>query len=162
MDIKRFKDIGKQEFMRRAIEIASDSIDNGGGPFGCVVVKNGKIIGEGVNNVTKNNDPTAHAEINAIREACKNLNNFQLLNCEIYSTCEPCPMCFGAIYWARPSRVYYGSNKIDAERANFDDNFIYQEINKTPETRRIPMEQLLKEESKFLFDKWLNIDKIQY
>ena len=165
MQVKRFDDIGngKEQFMMRAIELAIANIENGGGPFGCVVVKNGEVVGEGVNRVTYNNDPTAHAEVMAIRDACKNLNDFQLNGCEIYTSCEPCPMCFGAIYWARPAKLYYGANKVDAAKANFDDYFIYKEIDKQPGQRSIPMEQLLGDRAKEVFDMWLGIDKkIQY
>jgi tRNA(Arg) A34 adenosine deaminase TadA len=126
--------------MSEAIAIAQENIKNGGGPFGAVIVKNGKIIGRGCNRVTANNDPTAHAEIMAIRDACQQQNTFSLENCEIYSSCEPCPMCLSAIYWARLSKIYYGTNKKDAAQIGFDDEFIYQELNLPIEKRKIPTE----------------------
>ncbi|HEY9885779.1 MAG TPA: nucleoside deaminase, partial [Vampirovibrionales bacterium] len=118
----------KNRFIKKAIEIANQNIENGGGPFGALVVKDGQVIAEGRNKVTNNNDPTAHAEVIAIRNACKVLNTFQLTGCEIYSSCEPCPMCFAAIYWARPKAVYYAATKYDAAQAGFDDEFIYKEL----------------------------------
>jgi guanine deaminase len=142
------------EFMRRAIALALENIRAGGGPFGCVVVKDGRIIAEGANRVTATNDPTAHAEVVAIREACRALNNFQLENCELYTTCEPCPMCIGAIYWARPSRVFYAGIAADAADAGFDDTFIYDELRKPHAARRIPMIQLLRDESLQIFSAW--------
>jgi tRNA(Arg) A34 adenosine deaminase TadA len=142
------------EFMRRAIALALGNIRAGGGPFGCVVVKDGHIIAEGANRVTATNDPTAHAEVVAIREACRALNNFQLEGCELYTTCEPCPMCIGAIYWARPSRVFYAGIAADAADAGFDDTFIYDELRKPHAARRIPMIQLLRDESLQIFSAW--------
>ncbi len=116
-------------FMREAIRLSMENVQSGnGGPFGAVIVKNGKIIAIGVNKVTKSNDPTAHAEINAIRNACKTLDSFQLDECEIYCSCEPCPMCLGVIYWARPKAIYFANTKKDAAEINFDDNFIYDEV----------------------------------
>lgn len=149
--------------MMRAIELARSNIKNlYGGPFGAVIVKDGKIIGEGSNHVLANNDPTAHAEIMAIREACKNLNNFQLDGCEIYSSCEPCPMCLGAIYWARPSKIYFAAGREDASGADFDDSLIYKEVSLPVNERQIPTEQFLKEESQEVFNEWkennLNIE----
>jgi guanine deaminase len=126
-----------KDFMKIAIGLAEDNVKNGGGPFGAVIVKDGEIIGKGVNTVTSHNDPTAHAEINAIRNACKNLSSFQLDDCEIYSSCEPCPMCLGAIYWARPSKLYFAASKTDAANVGFDDSFIYEEIDKTYHERKI-------------------------
>lgn len=153
----------KKEFMMRAIELARSNITNlYGGPFGAVIVKDGKIIGEGCNHVLANNDPTAHAEIMAIRDACKNLNNFQLDGCEIYSSCEPCPMCLGAIYWARPAKLYFAAGREDASGADFDDSLIYKEVSLPIQDRQIPTEQFLKKESQVVFNEWkennLNIE----
>ena len=128
----------EQKFLERAIELSAQGIDQlKGGPFGYVIVKDGKIIGEGCNQVTATNDPTAHAEVVAIRNACKTLNNFQLDGCDVYTSCEPCPMCLGAIYWARPKRVIYANTKADAAAINFDDQFIYDEIEKSGMQRSI-------------------------
>ena len=128
----------EQKFLERAIELSGQGMDQlKGGPFGCVIVKEGKIIGEGCNQVTATNDPTAHAEVVAIRNACKTLNNFQLDGCDVYTSCEPCPMCLGAIYWARPKRVIYANTKADAAAIDFDDQFIYDEIEKTGMQRSI-------------------------
>jgi guanine deaminase len=146
------------DFMRRAIAIAIDNIQAGGGPFGAVVVKDGRIVAEGVNRVTANNDPTAHAEVVAIREACRALRDFQLSGCHLYTTCEPCPMCLGAIYWARPERVFYAATAGDAASAGFDDHFIYEELRQAPAERRIPMAQLLREESLSVFSAWKRKD----
>jgi len=141
--------------MQEAVNAALKGMEkNEGGPFGCVIVKDGKIIGRGNNKVTSTNDPTAHAEVTAIRDACKNLNSFQLEGCEIYTSCEPCPMCLGAIYWARPSKVYYGSNQIDAANIGFDDAFIYKEIPLPHDKRSIPFEQCAKEIALEPFKKW--------
>ena len=153
----------KKEFMLRAIELARSNIKNlNGGPFGAVIVKDGKIIGEGSNHVLANNDPTAHAEIVAIREACKNLSSFQLDGCEIYSSCEPCPMCLGAIYWARPAKLYFAAGREDASGADFDDSLIYKEVSLPINERQIPTEQFLKKESQAVFNEWnennLNIE----
>jgi guanine deaminase len=143
------------EFMRRAIALALENVRSGrGGPFAAVIVQDGQVIGEGANSVTANNDPTAHAEIVAIREACRSLNNFQLIGCDLYTTCEPCPMCLGAIYWARPARVFYAGVAADAADAGFDDAFIYEELKRPPESRRIPMIQLMREESLAIFSAW--------
>lgn len=145
--------------MREAVNAALKGMnDNEGGPFGCVVVKDGKIVGRGNNKVTSNNDPTAHAEVIAIRDACKNLNSFQLEGCEIYTSCEPCPMCFGAIYWARPDKVYYGSGQEDAAKIGFDDEFIYKEIELSYDKRSIPFEQLSRDIALEPFDKWREKD----
>ena len=153
-----------KEFMRRAIELAQNGIDsNNGGPFGAVVVKDGTIIGEGCNRVTSTNDPTAHAEVVAIREACKNLNSFQLDGCTIYTSCEPCPMCLGAIYWARPALMYYACSREDAARAGFDDDFIYEEIALPIERRRIKTVNFLRDEGLQVFENWTEKpDKIEY
>jgi len=152
------------EFMLEAIRLAKEGMDRGnGGPFGCVIVKNGVIIGRGNNQVTSTNDPTAHAEIVAIRDACQHLNSFQLEGCEIYASCEPCPMCLGAIYWARPTKVYYGCSKEDAALIDFDDSFIYTEISKSLDDRHIGMEQLLREEALKVFIDWAGkTDKMKY
>ncbi len=153
-----------REFMRRAIELAQKGIDaNDGGPFGCVIVRNGEIVGEGWNQVTSTNDPTAHAEVVAIRNACKNLNTFQLEDCIIYTSCEPCPMCLGAIYWARPSAIYYACNKIDAANAGFDDKFIYDELELPLSERTIKTETFLQEEGLTVFQNWTEkLDKTEY
>ncbi len=150
--------------MKAAVNAALKGMDNNeGGPFGCVVVKDGEIVGRGNNKVTSTNDPTAHAEVNAIRDACKNLNSFQLEGCEIYTSCEPCPMCLGAIYWARPDKVYYGSNQIDAANIGFDDEFIYKEIPLPYTERSIPFQQLGREVALEAFIKWEEKgDKTEY
>src|SRR5215468_8158082 len=127
------------ELMRQAIALAVENIRNGGGPFAALVSKDGAIVATGANRVTATNDPTAHAEIVAIREACRKLATFQLDGCEIYTTCEPCPMCLGAIYWARPARIFYAATAFDAAATDFDDAFIYDEIQTPPGNRRIPM-----------------------
>lgn len=145
----------QEKFMRQAIELAKNGMLVGnGGPFGCVIVKDGKIVGQGSNMVLTTKDPTAHAEVVAIRDACKNLNHFQLEGCEVYTSCEPCPMCLGAIFWARPARVFYACTKEDAAEAGFDDDFIYQEIEVNPSQRQIPMDSLLREESLKAFELW--------
>ncbi|GAA0880017.1 nucleoside deaminase [Algoriphagus jejuensis] len=145
----------QKKYMRAAIELAKQGMLSGnGGPFGCVIVKDGEIIGQGCNSVLITKDPTAHAEVMAIRDACRNLDHFQLDGCEVYTSCEPCPMCLGAIFWARPSKVYYACSKEDAANAGFDDNFIYQEIEVMPEHRQIPMVSLLREESQKAFNLW--------
>ena len=141
--------------MQEAIHSALEGMrNNGGGPFGAVVVKNGEIVGRGSNSVTKTNDPTAHAEVVAIRDACKNLGGFQLDGCEIYTSCEPCPMCLGAIYWARPDKVYYACNKGDAAESGFDDNFIYKEIELPLPDRKIPFVQMSRDEAMEIFKEW--------
>ena len=153
-----------ERFMRRAIELAQRGVDDGlGGPFGCVVVKDGEIIGEGCNQVTSTNDPTAHAEVVAVREACRTLGSFQLTGCEVYTSCEPCPMCLGAIYWARPSRIFVAGTREDAAAAGFDDEFFYSEIEKPNYDRQLKMESLLREESQKVFDSWVQKpDKVEY
>lgn len=150
--------------MKRVIELARRGMEsNEGGPFGCVVVKNKKIIAEGNNKVTSENDPTAHAEIVAIRKACEELGDFQLTGCDIYTSCEPCPMCLGAIYWARPDRIYYAATRQDAAEAGFDDEFIYKELDTPPIDRKIPMYAYEREQALKLFEKWKNKDdKIDY
>jgi tRNA(Arg) A34 adenosine deaminase TadA len=142
-------------FMARAIALSIENVRSGrGGPFGAVVVRGGKIIAEGVNCVTAVNDPTAHAEVVAIREACKKLGVFELKDCEMYTSCEPCPMCLGAIYWARPARVYFGSTAADASNAGFDDSFIYNEIPRPHAQRKIPMIQMMRDEALEAFRAW--------
>jgi guanine deaminase len=151
-------------FMRRAINLAQNGVDaNNGGPFGAVVVKNGVIVGEGCNQVTSTNDPTAHAEIVAIRSACLALDTFQLDECVIYASCEPCPMCLGAIYWARPERVFFACTRNDAKAAGFDDDLIYEELVLPIAERRIPTETLLREEGLRVLRKWIEKpDKVEY
>lgn len=154
-----------EKFMTRAIELAQAGVDNGlGGPFGCVIVKDGEIVGEGNNRVTSTLDPTAHAEVVAIRDACKNLNSFQLDGCIIYTSCEPCPMCLGAIYWARPTSIFIACNRQDAAEAGFDDEFIYEEIS-SPDfaSRKVPIAMLMREEGLAVFRNWIEKpDKIEY
>jgi len=151
-------------FMRRAIDLSVENVRSGkGGPFAALVVRNGEVIGAGTNLVTSTCDPTAHAEIVAIRAACKALASFQLSGCEIYTTCEPCPMCLGAIYWARPAKVYFGNTQADAAKIGFDDSFIYEQLPIPPEDRAIPMLQLLPEEAQAAFQEWeRKADKISY
>lgn len=153
-----------EQFMRRAIELAQRGVDtNAGGPFGCVVVKDGHVIGEGCNEVTSSNDPTAHAEVVAIRNACAAIGSFQLDGCHIYTSCEPCPMCLGAIYWARPARIFYAGTREDAAEAGFDDQFIYEEIEKQLEDRTMKLENLSREEAQKVFKNWADKpDKIEY
>jgi guanine deaminase len=142
-------------FMLEAIRLSVANVKEGrGGPFGTVVVKEGKIIARGANQVTSTNDPTAHAEVVAIRNACAVLNSFQLEGCEIYTSCEPCPMCLGAIYWARPAKLFYAASKEDAAKIQFDDQFIYEEIAKPVEERRLFTKQLMREEALEAFKKW--------
>src|SRR5690554_3520399 len=144
-----------KEFIKRAIELSEKGMDNNaGGPFGAVVVKDGEIIAEGYNKVTSNNDPTAHAEVVAIREACAKLNSFQLEGCAIYTSCEPCPMCLGAIYWARPKAVYYACTKEDAAEIGFDDQFIYEEIDIGIANRSIKFFNINREEGREVFAQW--------
>lgn len=144
------------EFLRRAIQLATENVQNGrGGPFGAVVVKDGRIVGEAANSVTATNDPTAHAEINAIRAACTALGTFSLSGCELYTSCEPCPMCLAASYWARLDAVYYGCCAADAARAGFDDAFLYQEFRKDGDQRKLPLTQMLGDEAWASFAAWL-------
>lgn len=154
----------KVDFMREAIRLSIEKMEAGfGGPFGAVVVRNGEIIARGYNNVLATNDPTAHAEVDAIRKACQALGTYQLTDCDLYTSCEPCPMCLGAIYWARPRKVYYGNTKQDAAKIGFDDQFIYEELDKNLSERFIPMEQLLHEEALEGFKAWeRKPDKSQY
>jgi tRNA(Arg) A34 adenosine deaminase TadA len=142
-------------FLERAIELSKKGMESGkGGPFGCVIVKNNEIIGEGYNLVTETNDPTAHAEVVAIRNACKALGNYQLTDCDVYASCEPCPMCLGAIYWARPRRVIYANTKEDAAAIEFDDDFIYREINAYSKERKIPFIHAPHPLAKEVFGQW--------
>ncbi len=154
----------EKEFITEAIRLSISNVeDNKGGPFGAVVVKDGKIIARGTNCVTAHNDPTAHAEVVAIREACKVLNSFQLTGCQIYSSCEPCPMCLAAIYWARPDKLFYANSKEDAAAINFDDMFIYQEMAKPITKRMLFTQQINREEAIVAFEKWRNSNnKIVY
>ena len=153
----------KNKFMLRAIELSIKSANGIGGPFGCVVVKDNMIVAEGSNKVTFSNDPTAHAEIVAIRDACKKLNTFKLSGCEIYTSCEPCPMCLSAMYWSHIDRIYYANTREDAKKINFDDSMIYSEFSKKIEDRKIPIKQMLREEALKAFDIWdKKTDKIEY
>jgi tRNA(Arg) A34 adenosine deaminase TadA len=153
-----------KEFMRRAIALAQNGINsNAGGPFGAIVVRDGEIIGEGCNQVTSTNDPTAHAEVVAIRKACEKIGSFQLENCIIYTSCEPCPMCLGAIYWARPAKVFFGATREDAAQIGFDDQFIYEEIEKNHEHRQMKLDNFLREEALVVFQNWASkADKTEY
>jgi guanine deaminase len=154
----------EQKFLERAIELSRQGMQSGkGGPFGCVIVKDGEIIGEGYNQVTTTNDPTAHAEVVAIRNACRTLNSFQLTDCDIYASCEPCPMCLGAIYWARPERVIYANTKAEAAAINFDDQFIYDEIERPASSRQIIFIHWPHQKAIDVFEEWKNMpDKIEY
>ena len=152
-----------ERFMRMAIELADMSVATGGGPFGAVVVRNGEVVARGTNNVTKLNDPTAHAEVQAIRHACAELQNFNLAGCTVYTSCEPCPMCLSAIYWAGIDKIYYANTRGDAAAIDFDDSLIYDEIPKAPTMRQIPAEQLLREEALHTFRLWQEKeDKVEY
>lgn len=152
-----------EEFMREAISLSVKNIDENGGPFGAIIVKDGEVIARGVNRVTSNTDPTAHAEVNAIRQAAAKLGTFDLQGCEIYSSCEPCPMCLGAIYWAHLDKLYYANTKQDAKDIDFDDSFIYEELDLPIEKRKIPTIQILRAEALEAFKKWQNKeDKIEY
>ena len=144
----------KNEFMKRAIELSIESVDKGGGPFGCVIAKDEEIVSEGSNKVTSSNDPTAHGEIVAIREACKKINNFNLKGYDLYSTCEPCPMCLSAIYWARISKIYYANTREDAKKIDFDDSLIYLELKKNMNERKIPMIQMMRADALKAFELW--------
>ena len=152
-----------EKFMRKAISLSIQNIERGGGPFGAVIVKDGRIVATGVNRVTAVNDPTAHAEISAIRKAAKKLGTFSLEGCTLYTSCEPCPMCLGAIYWAHLDRMYYGNSKKDAADIGFDDAFIYEELDLRPEDRKLKSEVLLPEEAIKAFRDWENkTDKVEY
>lgn len=153
----------KEELMRKAIELSIENVKNGGGPFAAIIAKDGEIIATGVNRVTASCDPTAHAEVSAIRAATAKLKTFNLSGYEIYTSCEPCPMCLGAIYWARLSKIYYGNNKTDAKEIGFDDSFIYDELALAPEQRKLPSEIVLHREAIKAFEAWAKKeDKIAY
>jgi tRNA(Arg) A34 adenosine deaminase TadA len=156
--------MNKNTLMENACDLATYSVQIGGGPFGAVIVnEESNIVGKGHNMVTINNDPTAHAEIVAIRDACKNLNNYSLENCTIYTSCEPCPMCLSAIYWSRIKHIYYGNNRVDAQNIGFDDNFIYEEIPKNIEDRKIKLEECNREYAQKSFALWSEkVDKTEY
>ena len=158
------QDPGHRRFMQRAIELSIQNVKSGrGGPFGAVIVKDGKVIGEGVNQVTSLGDPTAHAEVNAIRAACKKIRDFSLQGSTLYTSCEPCPMCLGAIYWSRLDRVFFGNTKADAAAIEFDDAFIYQELDLPLEKRNLKMEQLGRDEAIEAFQLWQkSTNKIEY
>lgn len=152
-----------QKFMRKAIALSIENIKKGGGPFGAVVVKDNQIVATGANHVTTHNDPTAHAEVVAIRKACKKLGTFDLSGCQIYASCEPCPMCLSAIYWAHIDSLFYGNTKADAQAIDFDDSFIYDEIARTPENRKLKSTQMLAEEAIVAFETWVKTaDKVKY
>jgi tRNA(Arg) A34 adenosine deaminase TadA len=152
-----------RELMRRAIELSINSVKNGGGPFGAVIARNGEIIAEGANCVTIDNDPTAHAEVSTIRKACKALNTFDLSGCEIFTSCEPCPMCLGAIYWAKLDKIYYANDRKDAADIGFADDFIYEELPLKPQDRQKPSEVLMREEALEAFRLWKEKeDKTEY
>jgi tRNA(Arg) A34 adenosine deaminase TadA len=151
------------EVMAEAIKMSVENVGRGGGPFAAIIAREGKIIASGVNRVTVTNDPTAHAEIVAIRRACKALNSFQLTACDVFTTCEPCPMCMGAIYWARTKCVYFANSRFDASEIGFDDSLIYEELTKPYHLRRIPMQQLMREEALEAFRAWqAAVDNIRY
>ncbi|MDC0247818.1 nucleoside deaminase [Pelagibacteraceae bacterium] len=151
------------KFMKRAIELSIKSVNSGTGPFGALIVKDNKVISEGFNTVTLTKDPTSHAEIVAIRNACKVLNNFSLEGYDLYTTCEPCPMCLSAIYWARIKKIYYANTRSDAQKIDFSDSMIYEELNKTIKDRKIPMHQMMREEAIKAFELWdKKVDKVKY
>jgi tRNA(Arg) A34 adenosine deaminase TadA len=156
--------MSQENFMREAIKLAEAGMRGGrGGPFGCVVVRKGEVVGRGHNRVTSTNDPTAHAEVVAIRDACANLETFQLTDCELYTSCEPCPMCLSAIYWARIPQVFYANTRADAAAIGFDDDFIYQQVPLPPDQRTIPMKPLLRDEAQGAFREWASKrDKVRY
>jgi tRNA(Arg) A34 adenosine deaminase TadA len=146
----------EQRFMQMAIDLARQGMNNGvGGPFGCVIVKDDTVVGKGSNSVSSLNDPTAHAEVVAIRDACRQLQTFQLTDCEIYTSCEPCPMCMGAIYWARPKKVFFAATRFDAADAGFDDSLIYKELTCSIEERKISMEHINREAAVKVFEEWM-------
>ncbi len=154
----------QNSFMAKAIELSIENVRSGkGGPFAAVIVKEGKVIAQGTNRVVSSNDPTAHAEIVAIREACRVLGHFQLTGCEIYTTCEPCPMCMAAIYWARPAKVYFASTGEDAARYGFDDAHIHEQLRLAPAQKKIPMVQIMRDQALKAFPLWeQKTDKIEY
>lgn len=147
-----------EKFIREALAMATANVKNGGGPFGALIVKDGKIIGRGVNQVAHSNDPTAHAEVVAIRDACKNINDFKLDGCVIFTSCEPCPMCLGAIYWAHLDRIVFAATKADAAKAGFDDSFIYDEFTLPHEHRKIPIQKIILKEAAEPFEHWIRLD----
>ena len=152
-----------RQFMREAIRLANNSVENGGGPFGAVIVKDGEIVAASSNSVTIDNDPTAHAEVNTIRKACRKLNTFDLSGCTIYTSCEPCPMCLGAIYWAHIDRIFYGNTRSDARDIGFADDFIYEELARTMGERTVPIVPLMREEALHTFQMWRDMpDKTEY
>ena len=152
-----------QELMRRAIELSKESVRNGGGPFGAVIAKGGEIIAEGSNCVTLDNDPTAHAEVSTIRKACKKLGTFDLSGCDIYTSCEPCPMCLGAIYWAHLDKIYYANDRKDAADIGFADDFIYEELERPLDERTVPIKNMLRDEALHSFRLWMEkADKTEY
>ena len=152
-----------KEFMREAIRLSMNSVETGGGPFGAVIVKDGRIVAGSSNSVTLDNDPTAHAEVNCIRKACKALGTFDLSGCDIYTSCEPCPMCLGAIYWAHLDRIFFANNRKDAAEIDFDDDFIYEEIVKPLDERKTPVIPVLRNEALAVFTAWKEkADKIEY
>ena len=152
-----------RRFMRMAIELSVENVSNGGGPFGAVIVHEGRVVATGVNRVTADNDPTAHAEVNAIREACRCLRDFRLTGCKCYTSCEPCPMCLAALYWAGVSAIFYGNTKEDADGIGFGDDFIYREIEKPVLYRSIPMQGLMRDEAGAAFEAWRRKDdKVEY
>jgi guanine deaminase len=153
-----------EKMMRRAIELARNGMEsNSGGPFGCVVARGDEIVGEGNNRVTSTNDPTAHAEIVAIRDACQNLDTFQLTGCAVYTSCEPCPMCLGAILWSRPDAVYFAGTREDAAEAGFDDEYFYEELNRDNDSRELRLQNLLRADAREVFRGWIaKPDKIEY
>ena len=160
--MKRITEQDKR-FMREAIRLASESVERGGGPFGAVIVKDGEIVAGSANSVTIDNDPTAHAEVNTIRQACRKLGTFDLSDCVIYTSCEPCPMCLGAIYWAHLRCIYYGNNKRDAAEIGFDDDFIYKELDQPMDKRSVPFIPMLHDEAILSFRKWAEKpDKTEY
>ena len=155
--------MGEEVFMRQAIELAVENVNNGGGPFGAVIVKDGEVVATGVNRVVPNNDPTAHAEVSAIRAACTKLGTFDLSGCVIYTSCEPCPMCLGAIYWAHLDKIYYGATHFDAAAVDFDDSFIYRELELKPTDRNKPVENMLQTEAQAPFEAWrAKADQVEY
>ena len=152
-----------RRFMQMAIDLSIENVANGGGPFGAVIVKDGKVVATGVNRVTANNDPTAHAEVSAIRAACQKIQDFRLTDCVCYTSCEPCPMCLSALYWAGVSRIWYGNTKVDADHIGFGDDFIYKEIEKPYEKRTIPIQGMMRDEALAAFRAWEEKeDKVEY
>ncbi|HSV75949.1 MAG TPA: nucleoside deaminase [Bacteroidales bacterium] len=152
-----------QSFLKEAIAMAAANVERGGGPFGALIVKDGEVVGRGVNQVTKTNDPTAHAEVVAIRETCRNLGQFKLDGCVLYTSCEPCPMCLGAIYWAHISRIVYAAGKTDAAKAGFDDSFIYEQFAVGPQERSIPAKGISLKEAAEPFQRWQNLEsRVEY